>query len=86
MPVLVFFLFQCLDPVVGDTHSHAVVEAYAAVFDRQRETRHTAHLLRDSDRMTVVIMDKLVGQCQISYGVRVLSAVVVVTIPPERLT
>ena len=85
MPVLILTLLDHLDPVVGYTHGHAVVETYAAVFKPDRQPRHSAHLLGNRYRLGVDLVDKYVGECQIGQRVRVLVAVVIVSIRTEGL-
>ena len=85
MPVLILFLFQHLDPVVGHTHSHAVVKPDAACLERRSKSRHTAHLLGNGDSLAVHLMDEFVGKGEISDGIGVLTTVVVVAIGAECL-
>ena len=83
MPVLVLLLLEELDPVVGDTHRHAVVEAHAAVLDLEGEAGHAAHLLGYGYGVGVEFVYELVGEGEVGYGVGVLAAVVVVGIRAE---
>ena len=80
MPVFVALLLNEPDPVVGNSHSHAVVEPDAAVFEWDGEAGHAAHLFGNRDCARVDLMDKQVGQSQICYGVGVLTAVVIVVV------
>ncbi len=86
MPVLVLFLLEGLDPVVGDAHGHAVVKADAAVLERDSQAGHAAHLLGYGDSLRVHLVDKDVGEGQIYDGVLVLAAVVIVGIAAEGLS
>ena len=83
MPVLVFFLLEEFDPVVGDAHCHAVVESDAAVFDFDGEAGHAAHFLGDGDGVWVDFVDEFVGEGEVYDGVGVLVAVVVVGVGAE---
>ena len=85
MPLFVFFLFDGFYPEVGYAHSHAVVEADTSVFDFGRETRHTAHLLGYGDGVRVYFVYQPIGEGEVSNGVLVLSAVVVITVSTESL-
>ncbi len=85
MPVLIFLLLDHLDPVVGDAHGQAVVEAHAAILELRGDSRHTAHLLGDGYRLRVNLMDKYVGKCEVDKSVGILTAVVVVAIAAECL-
>ena len=86
MPVLVFLFLECLDPIVGNTHGHTVIETDTAVLDGYRKTGHSAHFFRDGDGRGVDLMDELVGKGEICDGVDVLVAVVVVGVRAEILT
>ncbi len=86
MPVLVFFLLESLDPVIGYAHRHAVVKTDAAILDGYSETRHAAHFFGDGDSVGVYFMDELVGEGKIGDCVCVLSAVIVVVIAVECLS
>ena len=83
VPVFVFLLLDHLDPVVGDAHGHAVVEADAAVFELYGEAGHAAHLLGDGDSVGVHFMYEEVGERKVYNGVGVLVAVVIVRISAE---
>ncbi len=85
MPVLVFFLLERLNPVVGNAHCHAVVEADAAVAERKRQTRHAAHLLGDSNCRGLNLVYEYICEGKICEGVGILTAVVVVGIRTEGL-
>ena len=85
MPFLVFLLLDHLDPVVGDSHGEAIVEAESAVFEFHGEAGHAAHLLGDGDGFGVDFVDEDVGQGEIDDGVGVLAAVVIVGVAAERL-
>ncbi len=83
VPVFVFLLLEGLDPIVGNTHGHAVVEAYAAVFERYCEAGHAAHLLGNGYCLGLHLMYEQVGKGEVDDGVGVLTAVVVVGIAAE---
>ncbi len=85
MPVFIPLLFDHFNPVVGHTHSHTVIKAHAAVGKLRRQTRHTAHLLGDSDGVGIDVVDQNVGQREIGQSVGVLIAVVIIAIAPECL-
>jgi len=85
MPLFVFFLLDGFYPEVGYAHSHAVVEADTSVFDFGSETRHTAHLLGYGDGVRVYFVYQPIGEGEVSNGVLVLSAVVVIAVSTESL-
>ena len=66
IPVLVFFLFDCLDPHIRHSHGQTVVKADTAVFNWQAHTRHTGHILRNGDCLRIYLVNQLVGKLKIS--------------------
>ena len=85
LPVLVLLLLDGLDPVVGDSHRHAVIEANASILHLASKAWHAAHLLGNSDGMRIHLMDELVGKGEVGDGIGVLVAVVVVVVAAKRL-
>ena len=86
MPVLIFLLFKCLNPIIRDTHSHTVVKTYASVLERNSKSGHTAHLFGYAYGMRIKHMNEFVGQSQIGYSIGVLITVVIIVITAECLT
>ena len=86
LPILVLTLFERLNPVVGYTHGHAIIEAHAAVTERQCQPGHSAHFLGNSDCIGVDTMYQLVGQGQIGNSIGVFAAIVIVAIASESLS
>ena len=84
--ILVAYLFNSLDPVVGDVHGHTVVEAVTAILELSCQSWHTRYLLSDRNRIRIHLVDQTVGQRQIADGVVVLVSVEVVAIASESLT
>lgn len=80
-----FFFFKSLDPVVGNTHSHTVVEAYASVGHGQGQSGHARHFFGYGYGVTVDLMDELVGQGEVCDGVGILRSVVIVAVAAESL-
>ena len=76
--VLIAYFFDGLDPVVGDIHGHAVVEAIATVLELGSQSRHARHLLGNGDGVGIYLVDEFVGKRQIADGIVVLVAVEVV--------
>ena len=85
MPILVFFLLDELDPVVGDVHREAVVKPIAARRKRRREPGHAADILGDGDGVRVHLVDELVRERQIADGVIVLMPVEIIAVAIEVL-
>jgi len=85
MPVFIFLFLDRLDPVVGNIHCHAIVEAIAAVFIVGCQSGHAAHFLGDGDGVLVYLVDQFVGQGEISNRVAVLMSVEVVAVIAESL-
>ena len=85
MPVLVLFLLQGLDPVVRDTHGHAVVETDAAVGKGNGQAGHAAHFLGNGYGRGLELVNQDIGQGEIGDCVRVLTAIVVVAVAAEGL-
>ena len=52
VPVLVFELFDELDPLVGNGHAEAVVEADATLFHRPAQRRHSGNILQQANKRT----------------------------------
>ena len=77
-PLLVGVIRDELRPEVGDIHREAVVEAKASVLDGSSETRHTAHLFGDGDRIGVDTMDQLIGQREVRHSIGILMTIEVV--------
>ena len=75
MPILVLLLLDSLDPIIGDIHRHAVIEAIATILEFRGKPRHSTHFLGDRDRVRVHLMNQLVRQCQISDRVTILMAI-----------
>ena len=75
MPILVFFLLDELDPVVGDVHGEAVIKTIAARRKGRREAGHAADILGDGDGVGIHLVDELVRERQIADGVIVLMPV-----------
>ena len=86
VPILIFLLLDCLNPIVGDSHRHAIVESYSTVFHRDSESGHTAHFLGNGDCIGVHGVNHLIGKAQIGDCVGVLTAVIVVVIAAECLS
>ena len=86
VPVLVLALLDGLDPIVGDTHRHAVVKTDAAILETAGQTWHAAHLLSDGDGIGVDFVDEDIGKCQVGDGIGILTAVVIVIIAAESLS
>ncbi len=86
VPVLVFLFFQCLDPVVGDSHCHAVVEANASVFEWNGESGHAAHLLGNRYGLRIYAVDQQVGEREICDCINILIAVIIIAIAAEVLS
>ena len=86
MPVLILLLLEGLDPVIGDTHSHPVIEADTAILELDGKSGHTAHLLGNGDSVGIDSMYQEVGESEIGYRVGVLASVVVVAIAAERFS
>ena len=85
LPVFVAKLLDDFNPVVGDVHCQAVVEAVAAVLEGKCQAGHSTHLFGNGDGILVDSMNQLVGQGEISDGIAVLMSVVVVAIGHEAL-
>ena len=86
MPIFVFFLLDGLNPVVRNTHRHAIVEAHTALLEWQCQARHTAHFFGYGDSLRIKFVNKLICKGEIYYGVNILTAVVVVAISTECLS
>ena len=86
MPVFVFLFLEHLNPIVRNTHSHTVVKADTAGFERECKSRHTAHFLSDSDSVFVHFVDEFVCEREVCDGICVLSAVVIVAVRAECLS
>ncbi len=84
MPLFVFFLFDGLYPVIGDTHGHTVVEADAPLVIAHCQSRHAAHLFGYGYSLWIHFMDKYIGQSEISYCGGVLRAVIIIFVRAER--
>ena len=84
-PLLVGVIRDELRPEVGDIHREAVVKAKASVLDRSSETRHTAHLFGDGDRIGVDAMDQLIGQREVRHSIGILMTIEVVGVRGEAL-
>ncbi len=80
MPVLILTLLEGLNPVIGNTHGHTVVETDAAVLELDCQPRHAAHLFGNGDGMGVHLMYKFVGKCQVDNGIRILIPVIIIPI------
>ena len=74
-----------LRPEVGDIHREAVVKAKASVLDGSSETRHTAYLFGDRDRIGVDAMDQLIGQREVRHSIGILMTIEVVGVRGEAL-
>ena len=61
-PVFVLQFLDSLDPIVGNVHSHAVVEPVSPVFKRGSEAWHTTNLLCDGDGLGIELVNHLIGQ------------------------
>ena len=59
-PILVFLLFDILDPEIRNTHRQTIIEAHTAVFYLRCQARHAAHLFRNSDCIRLHLMDHFV--------------------------
>ena len=86
LPVLVALLLDGLNPIVGDVHGHAVVEAVAAVLKLGSQSRHSRNFLGNGDGILVHLVDEQVGQRQVADGVVVLMTVEIVSIVAECLS
>ena len=84
-PVFILLLLDCLDPIVGDIHCHAVVKSITSGNEGSCQAGHTRHLFGNGDGTRVHFVNEQVGQCQIANGIVVLSAIVVVGIVAEGL-
>ena len=85
MPVLVFILFEHLNPVVGNAHCHTVVKAHAAPLYRICQPRHTAHFLGNGYGVAVHLVNQFVCQGKVCYCIRVLATVIIVGIAAKCL-
>ncbi len=85
MPVLILLFFKYLNPVIWNTHGHAIIESDAATLYRISKSGHSAHLFSNSDGTTVYLMDKFVGKGKIYNRIGVLVAVVIVGIRAKSL-
>ena len=85
VPFLILLLLDHLDPIVGDTHSHSIVETYSSLIEFESQPRHAAHLLCDGDSLGVDLMYKDIGKREIYESVRVLTSVVIIGIASESL-
>ena len=56
-PVLVLLFLDGLDPEIGDTHCHTVVEADTAVVELVGKSRHTAHFFGDCNGVRIDFVD-----------------------------
>ena len=84
LPVFITQLLDYLNPIVGDIHGHAVVEAIAAILEGSCQTGHSAHLFCDGDGVGIHLMDDFVGKREIADGVVILMSVIVVSIAADR--
>ena len=77
LPVLVNTFLDNLNPVVGDVHSHAIVEAVATIGYRSCEAGHTADLLGNSDSLRIDFVDEGIGQREVTDGIAILPSIIV---------
>ena len=85
VPILVFFLLDELDPVVGDVHGEAVIKTIAARRKGRREAGHAADILGDGDGVGIHLVDELVRERQIADGVIVLMPIEIIAVAIEIL-
>ena len=84
--ILVAHFLDGLDPVVGDVHRHAIVEAVTAILELSCKAGHAGHFLGNGDGVLVDLVNQAVSQRQVADGVVVLVTIEVVTIASEGLT
>ena len=85
LPVLVTQFLNGLDPIIWDVHGHAIVETKTTVFELGSQSRHTAHLLSNSDGVGIHLVNQAIGQREIANGIVVLATIEVVGIATECL-
>ena len=85
-PVLIYLFFDCLDPVIRNIHSHAVVESVTTIFYFCSQSRHTGHLLSNRYRFWIHLMNHFISQGQITDSIIILMSVEVISVITERFT
>lgn len=68
VPLFVGSVFEEFDPVVGDAHAEAVVEAETAVFGRAAESGHAGEVFGDGESIGVDFADEGVGELEVGHG------------------
>ena len=71
VPVVVAPLLEYLNPVVGDGHAEAVVEAHAAILGLHARARHAADILGYGYGVGAQVVDELVCQGEVDDGIAV---------------
>ena len=84
-PLLILELLDGLNPVVGNTHRHAIVETYAPILHLSRQPWHATHFLSNGDGMGINVVNELVGKSEIGNSISILITIVVVVISAKRL-
>ena len=82
-PLLVRFLLDPFDPMVGDAHGHPEAEADASLDEGRGQTGHAAHVLGDGDGPRMDLPDQEVGQGQIDQGVGIHALVEIIVVTVE---
>ena len=85
LPVFVAHFLDVLYPEVGYAHGEAIVKAHAAILDGTSESGHAGHLLGDSNRLGLHLVNEFVRQGEVHDSVAVLVHIVVGTISVEVL-
>ena len=83
LPVFIYFLLDCLNPIIGNIHGHTVIKSVAAIFIFCRQSGHSRYFFGNGDGFGIDLMDKPVGKCQITNGIVVLMSVEVISIITE---
>ena len=80
VPLLIGDFFEELNPIIGNTHTQLVIEAYAFFSNRRGKTGQSAHLFGNGQRFGVELVNKLVSHSEIHQSVVVLIAIIIETI------
>ncbi len=86
LPVFIYFFFDCLNPIIGNIHGHAVIKPVAAIFIFSCKSGHSRHFFGNGNGFGIDLMDKPIGKCQITNGIVVLMSVEIISIITERFS
>ena len=84
--ILVTYLFNSFNPVVGYVHGHAVIEAVAAILELGCQAGHTTHFLSNGDGLRINLVNQTVGERQIADSIVIFMTIEVISIASKSLT